>query len=162
MAKTKQPEDIELSAEKKEVPKAFVYAIGRRRGASARVRVYKTIKDGLTWGDQPLKKGVILVNQKPVSSYFNNPVAKAFYEQPFSLTNTLGSYGIMVKVTGGGMNGQLGAMVLGISRALTLIDEKHRPVLKRKGLLKVDSRVKERRKVGTGGKARRKKQSPKR
>lgn len=160
MAKSKQPSEVELPPIKKSAE--FVYAIGRRRGAAARVRVYTTVKDGISWGDNTLKKGSILVNQKEAAEYFNRAVSKVLYEEPLHLTNTHGAYGIMVKVTGGGQNGQLGAMILGISRALALIDVKHRPALKRKGLLKVDSRVKERRKVGTGGKARRKKQSPKR
>jgi small subunit ribosomal protein S9 len=57
---------------------------------------------------------------------------------------------------------QLGAFVLGLSRALAAIDEGVKPVLRKKGLLTRDQRVRERRKVGTGGKARRQKQSPKR
>jgi len=75
----------------------------------------------------------------------------------------VGKYYVTVKVVGGGKNGQLDAVVHGIARAFDKADrEKFRPPLKRAGLLTRDARVRERRKVGTGGKARRKKQSPKR
>lgn len=148
---------------KKNTSREFVYAIGRRKGASARVRLYKTVKDGLTWGEHTLKKGVVLVNQKQLSDYFSSPIEKAMFHEPLRSVNALDSYGIMVKVAGGGRKGQLEATILGVSRALSLIEDgKHRPILKRKKLLRVDARVRERRKVGTGGKARRKKQSPKR
>lgn len=83
--------------------------------------------------------------------------------EPFRATNTIGKYSLTIKVEGGGKSGQLEAVVHGISRALQLLDkEKFRPILKKKGFLTRDARVRERRKVGTGGKARRKKQSPKR
>ena len=75
----------------------------------------------------------------------------------------MGKYYVTVKVVGGGKKGQLGATVHGIARALAKLDaDTLRAPLKKAGLLTRDSRVRERRKVGTGGKARRKKQSPKR
>lgn len=141
----------------------YIYAVGRRREASARVRLYAAVRDGQTWGETPVSKDQMLVNGIPVEHYFSGPVAKARYQLPLTLTNTLGKYAVTIKVEGGGKTGQLEALVLGLARALSLADkEKNRPVLKAKGLLKVDARVRERRKVGTGGKARRKKQSPKR
>jgi len=88
---------------------------------------------------------------------------RAKWEKPFILTKTLSNYYVTVKVVGGGKMGQLDATVLGISRALNLLDrDKFRPPLKKAGLLTRDARVRERRMVGKGGKARRKKQSPKR
>jgi len=63
---------------------------------------------------------------------------------------------------GGGREGQLGAIVHGLSRGLILADPQLKPILRQYHLLTRDPRMKERRKVGTGGKARRKKQSPKR
>jgi len=68
-----------------------------------------------------------------------------------------------VKVVGGGPNGQLEAIIHGIARALSSFDrEKYRAVLKKAGFLTRDPRERERRKAGMGGKARRKRQSPKR
>jgi len=103
------------------------------------------------------------VNEKPITEFFTDEIMRHMYAEPFRVTNTINKYTVTVKVTGGGKMGQLKAVVLGISNALALVDEeKHRGVLKTKGFLTRDPRVRERRKVGTGGKARRKKQSPKR
>lgn len=141
----------------------YIYAVGRRREASARVRLYSSVKDGQTWGEVAISKDQMLVNGMPVEHYFSGPIAKQRYQLPLVLTNTLGKYAVTIKVEGGGKAGQLDALVMGLARALSLADkEKNRPVLKAKGLLKMDARARERRKVGTGGKARRKKQSPKR
>lgn len=143
--------------------KNFIYAVGRRKSAIARVRLYKTIKDGLSWGENAVKKGEILVNEKKASQYFSGSVMEALYKEPFKATNTLDKYAVTIRVLGGGLKGQLEAAVLGISRALSELDkEKSRPILKKKGLLTRDPRVRQRRKVGMGGKARRKRQSPKR
>lgn len=141
----------------------YTYAVGRRKQSSARVRLYSSVKEGQVWGDVAVSKDQILVNGMPVEKYFPGPLSKARYMQPLLLTNTVGKYAVTIKVEGGGKAGQLDAIVLGLSRALALVNrEKNRGILKSKKLLKVDARVRERRKVGTGGKARRKKQSPKR
>jgi small subunit ribosomal protein S9 len=141
----------------------YTYAVGRQREAVARVRVYVQVKDGQTWGETPVVKGQNLVNGQPIEKYFPGPVYKATYMRPFTVTSTVDKYAITVKVAGGGRSGQLDAMVQGVARALSALDPtKFRPSLKRAGLLTRDARVRERRKVGTGGKARRKKQSPKR
>ena len=146
-----------------EKTKNFIYTVGRRKEAIARVRIYKAVKDGLSWGEEKIKKGDILVNGKPVSQYFKGSVAESLYKEPFSVTNTLDKYAVTIRVVGGGLKGQLEAAVLGISRALSEIDkEKFRPILKKKGFLTRDARIRERRKVGMGGKSRRKRQSPKR
>lgn len=128
----------------------YIYTVGRRRSASARVRLFRG-------------KGESTVNGKPISKYFPGIIAKDKWTKPFKLTETSDKYYVTVKVVGGGKNGQLDAVVHGIARALTKAKEdEFRPVLKKAGLLTRDSRIRERRKVGTGGKARRKKQSPKR
>lgn len=143
--------------------KDFMYAVGRRKSAVARVRLYKTIKAGLVWGEEKIEKGKVLVNKKPVGEYFSGEVMTSFYKEPFVATNTLDKYGVTIRVMGGGLKGQLDAAILGISRALSEIDvEKFRPILKKKGMLTRDARIRQRRTVGTGGKARRQKQSPKR
>jgi len=71
-------------------------------------------------------------------------------------------FAISIKGSGGGKTGWLGAISLGIARALVLADQSNKPILRKNGLLTRDPRTRERRKVGTGGKARREKQSPKR
>jgi small subunit ribosomal protein S9 len=125
------------------------YATGKRKTASARVRLFKG-------------KGENLVNGKAISEYFPGPLDKALWSKPFDLTDTFGKYYITVKVAGSGKNGQLKATVHGIARALSEVDLKFRIPLKKAGLLTRDSRERLRRMVGTGGKARRAKQSPKR
>lgn len=142
--------------------KGFTFAIGRRRGAVARVRVYSKTPDNLKFGELVIKKGDMVVNGRSISEYFNGDAAKARYELPLKLTDNLDKFSITVRAVGGGLAGQLDATVLGISRALSLVDDSFRPLLKKKGLLSRDQRVRERRKVGMGGKSRRKKQSPKR
>lgn len=128
----------------------YTYALGRRRKASARVRLFKG-------------RGETVVNEQSIDKYFAGVLSELRWTTPFKLTDTHDKYYATVKVAGGGKNGQLDAVVLGVARALAKIDEeKFRPPLKKAGLLTRDSRVRERRKVGTGGKARRKKQSPKR
>ena len=141
----------------------YTYAIGRRRESVARVRLYEHVKDGLMWNELAINKGDVLVNEKPITDFFTAEVMRHMYAEPFRVTNTVNKYTLTVKVTGGGRMGQLKAVILGISNALALVDEeKYRGVLKEKGFLTRDARIRERRKVGTGGKARRKKQSPKR
>ncbi|MBU0572529.1 30S ribosomal protein S9 [Patescibacteria group bacterium] len=128
----------------------YTYAVGRRRSASARVRLFKG-------------KDKSEVNNAPIEEYFPGEVFKDYYTKPFKLTETLGKYYVTVRVVGGGKKGQLGATVHGIARALAKLDAGTlRPPLKKAGLLTRDPRTRERRKIGTGGKARRKKQSPKR
>ncbi|MDR0463463.1 MAG: 30S ribosomal protein S9 [Pseudomonadales bacterium] len=128
----------------------YVTAVGRRRVSTARVRLYA-------------EAGDFVVNGLAAGKYFasvNN--ASARYNQPLIVTNTLGKFGISVKVTGGGVSGQIGAVVHGLARALEKQNPDARPLLKEAGLLTRDDRMKETRKIGMGGKARRRRQSPKR
>ncbi len=147
--------------EKKDSKKEYIFAVGRRRAAIARVRLYAKA-ESVAWADQTVKLGEIFVNGKKIEEYFSGDVTKVKYLKPFEITNTLNKFITTIVVEGGGKNGQLDAAVLGISRALSTHDKEFRPKLKVKGLLTRDSRARERRKVGTGGKARRTKQSPKR
>jgi small subunit ribosomal protein S9 len=129
----------------------YIYTIGRRKEAVARVRLYLR------------KKGKMMVNNMPIDEYFKNKYYEPLYQEPLRTCNALDKYLITVKVQGSGIMGQLGAINHGVSRALVKLDEeKFRPILKKRGFLTRDPRMKERRKVGTGGKARRQKQSPKR
>ncbi|MBN1168746.1 30S ribosomal protein S9 [Candidatus Woesebacteria bacterium] len=135
---------------KKKNKKDYTYAVGRRRSASARVRLFRG-------------KGESTVNGKPADKYFVGSIIENKWKKPFMVIDEVDKYYFTAKVTGGGKQGQLNAVLLGVSRALSkLEEEKYRIPLKKAGLLTRDSRVRERRKVGTGGKARRKKQSPKR
>lgn len=130
---------------------AFIFACGRRKEATARVRLY------------PHKKGEIIVNGEPIEKYFPGEWMKGLYLEPLRTCNVIGKYFFSIKIKGSGLMGQVNAVVQGMSRALSILEpEKFRPLLRRKGFLTRDSRTRERRKVGMGGKARRKKQSPKR
>lgn len=131
------------------MPKEFFSAVGRRKTAVARVRLWS--------GKQELT-----VNGKPVSEYFKGATFKKIYLSPFVITDTVGQYTGSIKVIGSGLMGQAGALVHGIARALVKIDEANKLPLRAKGLITRDPRMKETRKAGQGGRARAKKQSPKR
>jgi small subunit ribosomal protein S9 len=133
---------------------------GKRKEAVARLRLFVTGLPTVIGDD--VKKGDILVNGKKAEEYFKGLVAKATYEEPFKITNTLGKYTFTLKITGGGTKSQLEAFIHAVSKALSSLDEKSKHILKKKGFLTRDARIRERRKVGMGGKARRKRQSPKR
>jgi small subunit ribosomal protein S9 len=142
--------------------KNTIFTKGKRKEAVARIRLYTDFKETLLIGEKTVKKGDIFVNGDLIENYFKGMVFKAYYEEPFKITNNLGKYTITAKIEGGGSKSQLDAFVHGVSRALSTIDEKNRGILKKKGFLTRDARVRQRRKVGMGGKSRRKRQSPKR
>lgn len=130
--------------------KKYIQAIGRRRSASAKARVFEG-------------KDEIIVNGKPISVYWNQPSLASLYLRPFIITDTLGKYTATVKIAGSGVMGQIGAFTNAVSRAFTIMNEElYKKPLRDAGLLTRDPRMKETRKVGQAGKARKKKQSPKR
>ena len=140
---------VKVSAAKPHTASYF-QAVGRRREAVARVRLFKG-------------QGQLTVNGKPIAEYFTGLIAQKLYQKPFELTKTSGEISGSVKVIGGGFNSQLEATIHGIARALQVLDkDKNRPILKANKLLTRDPRARERRKFGLAGKARAKKQSPKR
>ena len=154
------PRKLKKSIKQKDV---FYQAIGRRREATARVRLYPKTLGDIEIGDLKIKKGEMVVNGKLIEEYFPGQIIKVAYMKPFRTTNTIGRFTISAKIEGSGKNGQLGAFVHGAARALEKVDrEKFRPVLKKQGFLTRDARAKERRKAGYAHKARAKKQSPKR
>jgi len=110
-------------------------AIGRRKSATARVR----IRPG---------SGQIVVNKREVAEYFGRPTAVMVLRQPLVATELGEKYDVFVNVRGGGLSGQAGAVRHGISRALLLIDPTLRGELKRAGFLTRDPRCKERKKYG--------------
>ncbi len=156
--------DSAITRKSKHAKKEYIAAVGRRREATARVRLYEHVKDGLTWDNTPVKKGDMLVNGKPIAEYFPSEVERHLYTEPLRITNAhQKKYAFTIKVVSGGHVGQLQALVCGIANALAKLDpETYRATLKKKGFLTRDARIRERRTVGTGGKARRKRQSPKR
>jgi len=135
---------------KKSTKKPLIKVLGSRKRATARVWLYRG-------------NGDILVNDQKLEAYFPGKVDRFKLKEPFMLTKTEGKFYATIKVAGGGLAGQLGAVIHGLSRALAKVEEKkYRPILKKAGLLTRDSREKERRKPGRAGKARAKRQSPKR
>ncbi|RJQ38738.1 30S ribosomal protein S9 [Candidatus Microgenomates bacterium] len=157
MAELKEEKPVKTKTKKN-----YIATVGRRKNAVARVRLYDGVSEVL-FGEQPVKKGEVFVNSMLAEKYFGSEVAKVSFMEPFRITNTLNKFIATIKVAGGGKAGQLDAVIHGISRGLSTFDtEKYRKILKKKGFLTRDSRIRERRKVGTGGKARRAKQSPKR
>jgi small subunit ribosomal protein S9 len=127
----------------------YTYAIGRRKAAVATVKLFSG-------------KSESTVNKLSADKYFPGKTAQIAYDRPFVTTDTMGKYHFIAKITGGGKAGQVEALSLALCRALVKINESFKAIIKPTGLLTVDSRVKERRMVGTGGKSRRQKQSPKR
>lgn len=157
-------DELPLKKNNKNGKKDYIFAVGRRKSSVARIRLYETVKTDTVWGDFPVKKGELLVNQKPIADYFGGDISRRLYTEPLRVTNAhQQNYAFTIKVAGGGPSGQLQAVIAGIANALDKLDEeKYRPTLKKKGFLTRDSRIRERRVVGMGGKSRRKKQSPKR
>ena len=128
----------------------YTYAVGRRKSCVATLKLFAGKADNM-------------VNGKMFVDYFPGDNEKVKSQKPFIVTDTVGKFYYTAKIVGGGKIGQLSALVLAISRALKKLDEvAYKSLLRNAGLLTVDSRVRERRMVGTGGKARRQKQSPKR
>ena len=113
-------------------------ATGRRKNAVARIH----LKNGT---------GTITVNGRPLDDYFPTVSLQNQLLAPLQLTNSAQSYDINVRADGGGVTGQMGAIRLGIARALILANAENRPVLKQNGMLTRDSRMKERKKPGRPG-----------
>ncbi|HEY7386049.1 MAG TPA: 30S ribosomal protein S9 [Beijerinckiaceae bacterium] len=111
------------------------YATGKRKDAVARV----WIKPG---------PGQIVVNDKPVETYFARPVLRMILQQPLHIANRAGQYDVVVTVNGGGLSGQAGAVRHGLAKALTHYEPELRGPLKREGFLTRDARVVERKKYG--------------
>jgi len=112
-----------------------INTLGRRKTAIARVY--------LTAGN-----GTVTINSRDYKEYFPTGVLQYKITQPFALTKTEGKYDVKVNVDGGGINGQVEAVRLGISRALCEIDAELKPFLKVEGLMTRDPRMVERKKPG--------------
>lgn len=110
-------------------------ATGRRKTSIARVRMMNG-------------KGTITINGKSLDEYLPSEVLKAMVKQPLDITNTNGKFDVIIKVEGGGLSGQAGAIRHGIARALVKASEENKPLVKQAGFLTRDSRMKERKKPG--------------
>ena len=111
------------------------YATGKRKDAVARV----WIKPG---------SGKVIVNGKPINTYFARPVLQMILRQPFTVAGVEDQFDVHATVKGGGLSGQAGAVKHGISKALQIYDPTLRGALKAAGFLTRDSRVVERKKFG--------------
>ena len=119
-----------------ESKRQYQYGTGRRKSSVARVRVYQ----GGT--------GSITINGRDIDDYFGLDTLKMVVRQPLVSTDLVGKVDINATVTGGGVSGQAGAIRHGVARALLLVNEEYRPILKAAGLLTRDPRMKERKKYG--------------
>ena len=115
---------------------AYFYGTGRRKSAVARVRLYPGV-------------GQIVINGKDAAEYFGGrAIYSQMVNQPLALTDSASRFNVTVKVLGGGVTGQAGAVRHGLARALVQSDTNLRAALKKAGLLARDARVKERKKAG--------------
>lgn len=115
----------------------YFYGLGRRKTATARARLYSG------------GKGVITVNEQPAEDYFaNSEFLLSDLVTPLALLEKQSAFNVSLHVSGGGHQSQVGACKLAISKALADIDDGNRGTLKKAGLLKRDSREKERKKYG--------------
>ena len=115
---------------------AFNSGTGRRKTAVARVRLLPG-------------EGEIVINGRSLAEHFGAAIDEAEIRLPFRVTNTDGRYNALIKVEGGGVTGQAGAVRHGIARTLLELDpEGHRLQLRQAGLLTRDPRMKERKKYG--------------
>ncbi len=112
----------------------YYEGVGRRKAATARVRIY------------PGGDGSVLINDKPGQEYLSRLGDLENAIAPLQVVE--GGFNVTVKVNGGGDTGQSDAIKLGVARALLKLDESLRPRLRRGGFLTRDARVKERKKPG--------------
>ncbi|MCF2557135.1 30S ribosomal protein S9 [Fournierella massiliensis] len=115
--------------------KPYFYGTGRRKNSVARVRVYNGT-------------GKITINDRDIDNYFGLETLKLVVRSPLAVAGVEGKFDIVVRVGGGGVSGQAGAIRHGLSRALLQYDEELRPALKKAGFLTRDPRMKERKKYG--------------
>ena len=115
--------------------KPYFYGTGRRKNSVARVRVYNGT-------------GKITINDRDIDDYFGLETLKLIVRQPLAVAGVEGKFDIVVRVAGGGVSGQAGAIRHGLSRALLVYDENLRGELKKAGFLTRDPRMTERKKYG--------------
>ncbi len=119
-----------------EIRGAYYYGTGRRKTAVARVRLF------------PGGDGTIIVNGKDSNQYFGREALISTIRAPLRLLEVGGRFNATVRVVGGGISGQAGAIRHGLARALVRADESWKPALRKAGFLTRDPRMKERKKYG--------------
>lgn len=114
----------------------YIYAVGKRKTAVAKIRLYDK------------GTGIIMINGEKANRFFPTLTEKNIISQPLKLTGHLKDLNFSIMVSGGGKNGQAEAICHGITRSLVKFEKESKPVLKAKDLLTRDSRKKERKKPG--------------
>jgi len=158
-------EEVKAPKTKKAAKQDLTYyeGVGRRKSAIARVRIYLPKKGSIIFKEVTYKAGAYIVNGKVLEKAFISKADQIVCRRPLVICDCVDQYVVMVQSLGGGISSQIGAIAHGLARALVQIPSTDlRLKLKTEGLLRRDSRIRERRMVGTGGKSRRLKQSPKR
>jgi small subunit ribosomal protein S9 len=136
------PKEAEVSQERKLKKSEYIEAVGRRKRAVARVRIF-------TVGpSESIEAGNLVVNGKNYKEYFPTAILQQTVESPLARLKSTNRFSGTVKVNGGGVTGQAEAVRHGLSRALVEFDANFRKRLKKAGFLTRDSREKERRKFG--------------
>ena len=118
--------------------KQFIWGLGRRKTSVARVRIAPG-------------SGQFLINERTIEDYFPVDRFQRMARKPLEVTDTGGRFDVFINVDGGGQTGQVGACMLGISRALAKADPASEATLRRHGLMTRDSRMVERKKYGLRG-----------
>lgn len=137
MPRKKKIEEVKkIEPEKKRVRHSYLYAVGRRKKAVARVRLFKK------------GEGKIIINEKEYDKYFPNFELNKMILQPLKAVGKLKDFNLSIKVAGGGFQGQAEAIRHGIARSLVVFDKDLRKTLKPLGFLRRDPRRKERKKPG--------------
>ncbi len=95
--------------------------------------------------------GKMRINGKDVQDYLGRETLVFLVKEPLEVTETMEKFDVDARAVGGGVNGQAGALRLGLARALVKIDERYHPMLKARGLLTRDPRMRERKKYGLAG-----------
>lgn len=146
MPRTKKPttKPVKKPVSKKPAVKAqdYLEAVGRRKTAVARVRLYSEAKGEF------LVKNELLVNDKPFDSYFPTLEMQQIVLSPLEKTDCRDKFRVTAKIAGGGLHGQAEALRHGIARALVIFDSELRKTLKKLGYLTRDARMRERKKFG--------------
>lgn len=115
--------------------KEYIWGLGRRKTSVARVRIAPG-------------NGLVLINDRKIEEYFPVDRMQKMARKPLEVTETAGRFDVFVNVDGGGVIGQVGACMLGISRALAKAEPSSEAALRRHGLMTRDSRMVERKKYG--------------
>lgn len=118
--------------------KEYIWGLGRRKTSIARVRLAPGT-------------GQVVVNDRPLDDFIKVERLRGLVQKPFEVSETKGRFDVFVNATGGGITGQVGAIVLGISRALLKAEPAAEAALRRHGLMTRDSRMVERKKYGLHG-----------